>query len=189
MRRLILAFFATLMLLATACQQQTTNQDSKPVERTSTDIFLGHFGPLKGKSFAGKQVFASVYMESWAEKQLSLKVVEAGNTLVLLQLTVDGDDSRTWIISRENGAQLSLRHEQLKKGDAETEPGMYGGFAAKDGNGLQQFFPADEFTCNLLPAICNNTWVVQFDDKLSTLSYLLFKEQELVFRLDFDLMQ
>ena len=155
--------------------------------KTDQDIFFERFMALEGKRFQGTQVFISPNMESWDGFEIVMHVREFHPDVVYMPLRVGVNTSRTWALYRDNNNRLRFRHDHRHADGTPENLSLYGGFHTTGGNAFTQVFPADEYTCNMAPAICDNEWTLSFNEDLSAFSYILNKAGEKVFQLDFDL--
>ena len=82
---------------------------------------------------------------------------------------------------------LRLKHDHRHEDGTADKVTHYGGDTATVGTAIQQDFPADEFTAELIPAAKTNVWSFLFSPKKS-LSYRLVRASEgRRFRVAFDL--
>lgn len=84
---------------------------------------------------------------------------------VRINIAVEDDTSRTWVISRTPGG-LRLKHLHLHKDGTEEEVSGYGGDATTPGTAQRQEFPPDAFTRDLstrlnTPGNLTNVWAVE----------------------------
>jgi hypothetical protein len=76
-----------------------------------------------------------------------------------------GDDrSRTWVLTRDENELIKLKHDHRHADGSEDEVTQYGGLATNSGSATTQFFPADQFTADLLPAAVGNVWWITVDE-------------------------
>ncbi len=76
-----------------------------------------------------------------------------------------GDDkSRTWVLTRGDDNLILLKHDHRLKDGSEDTVTQYGGRSPNTGLADIQFFPADQFTSNLLEHASNNVWWFTVDD-------------------------
>lgn len=162
-------------------------QQTPVVQKSDQDIFFERFRDLEGKKFIGTQVFIREDMESWADRELIMHVREFHHDVVYLPFRVGDNTSRTWTLYRENDGRLRLRHDHRHDDGTPENLTLYGGYTSHGSNKFMQIFPADEYTCNLLPRICDNEWSMLFSEDLTTFSYILRKAGDLIIRIDFDL--
>jgi hypothetical protein len=156
--------------------------------RTNPQVeFFNHFKNFEGKKFVGKEVFVAEGVSSWANLELVMDVRECLDTIVYVPFRVGDNTSRTWMVIMEGGERLRFRHDHRHEDGSPEDLTMYGGYGTDMGTGFKQIFPADEFTCNMLDRICDNEWMVEFSEDLSTYSYSLRKAGRLIIQVDFDL--
>ncbi len=155
---------------------------SNPLERA----FLNNIAQLCGQTFAGQETFIAEGRESWADKKFVMHVTVCEDNRVYVPFHLDDDQSRTWMFLVENG-RLRFRHDHRHDDGTSEEITMYGGYADGNGSSLLQSFPADDYTCKMLPTACNAIWRVFLSDDLTTFSYQLLYEEELLFEGAFDI--
>lgn len=153
-----------------------------PLERA----FLNNIAMLCGQTFAGQETFIAEGRESWADKQFVMHVTVCEDDRVYVPFHLDDDHSRTWMFLVEDG-RLRFRHDHRHDDGTPEEITMYGGYADGSGTSLLQSFPADDYTCKMLPTSCNAMWRVFLSDDLKTFSYQLLYDDELLFEGAFDI--
>ncbi len=155
---------------------------TNPLERA----FLNNIAQLCGQTFAGGETFIAEGRESWAHKKFVMHVTVCEDDRVYVPFHLDDDHSRTWMFLVEDG-RLRFRHDHRHADGTPEEVTMYGGYADGDGTSLRQSFPADDYTCEMLPTACNAVWRVFLSDDLTTFSYQLMYGEELLFEGAFDI--
>lgn len=175
---------AILLSSCTALRPGTVRLD-----QNQQNAFFDRFVELEGQKFSGEQVFAHERMPSWADKDLVMHVQEVHEDVIYIPFRVGENTSRTWMLFRKRNGQLRLRHDHRYPDGSSEELTLYGGYSAPGSDSYKQIFPADEYTCNLPFNICDNGWVMEFNEEGTVFSYMLTKDGELMFRADFDLSQ
>ncbi len=177
---------------------QRNNQAPKqPADEPTTTIgceldnaqeraFLNNLAQLCGQSFAGKQSFLAEGRESWAHKSFVMHVTVCEDDRVYVPFHLDDDHSRTWMFLVEDG-RLRFRHDHRHEDGTPEEATMYGGYADGQGTSLRQSFPADEYTCELLPTACDAVWKVFLSEDRTAFTYQLHDKGELLFEGTFDI--
>lgn len=155
--------------------------------KSDQEVFFERFMQIEGKKFAGQQVFIHESMESWQGLDLVMHVREFHPDVVYIPFHVGENTSRTWALYRDNNNRLRFRHDHRHPDGTPESLTLYGGYHNHDGNSLMQVFPADDYTCNIHPGLCDNEWTLRFNENMTVFSYLLRKDGELVFQADFDL--
>jgi hypothetical protein len=148
--------------------------------------FMNNLAMFCGQSFRGQQIFMAEGRESWALRQFVMHVTVCEDDRVYIPFHLDDDESRTWMFLVEDG-RLRIRHDHRHADGTPEEVTMYGGYADESGTGFWQNFPADDYTCDMLPNSCHAQWRVELSQDLQTFSYALFNYGELLFRAEFDL--
>ncbi len=152
------------------------------------DAFLRELSAFCGKQYGGKVVFPEGGRDPFAGKALVMYVEQCGAEQVRIPFWVGEDRSRTWVLSRR-AEGLELKHDHRHEDGTPDSITMYGGTAREAGNALQQAFPADQYTANLIPRAATNEWVMALSDDRKTFSYILKRGGQRVFQADFDLTQ
>ena len=187
--------FLLLALLLTlgSCTERRSHSGTEeltPVGSELTDAgqqgFLNNLAQLCGQSFKGQQVFMAEGRESWALKKFVMHVTVCEDDRVYVPFHLDDDHSRTWMFLVEDG-RLRFRHDHRHEDGTPEDVTMYGGYADGSGTAFWQNFPADEYTCEMLPNSCHADWRVELSEDKTTYSYSLFNYGELLFRAEFDL--
>lgn len=153
---------------------------------TQERAFLNNIAQLCGQTFAGRETFIAEGRESWADKSFVMHITVCEDDRVYVPFHLDNDHSRTWMFLVEDG-RLRFRHDHRHEDGTPEEITMYGGYADGDGTSLLQNFPADDYTCEMLPTSCDAVWRVFLSEDLSTFSYQLLYQEELLFEGAFDI--
>ncbi len=174
-------------------RQTEEKANGRPIKTIGSELtnlqeraFLNNIAQLCGQTFAGRETFIAEGRESWAHKKFVMHVSVCEDDRVYVPFHLDDDRSRTWMFLVEDG-RLRFRHDHRHEDGTPEEITMYGGYADGHGTSLLQSFPADEYTCEMLPTACNAIWRVFLSDDLSTFSYQLLYEEELLFEGAFDI--
>lgn len=188
MKKPIVYCLAALVIctLLVACGSPV-KQPKSEVEKSGQEIFFERFKDLEGMKYFGTQVFIREDMESWADRELVMHVRECHHDVVYIPFRVGENTSRTWTLYFENDGRLRLRHDHRHDDGTPEDLTLYGGYSDPASNQFIQIFPADEYTCNMLPRICDNEWTMSFNEDMTTFSYILRKAGELIIQIDFDL--
>ncbi len=187
-----LMVFTLGVLLMTACAGRSDRrvQEQRTLGSGLNDpaehAFFNRLGALCGQSFRGEQQFMAEGRESWAHKAFVMHVSVCEDDRVYIPFHLDEDHSRTWMFLVEDG-RLRFRHDHRHPDGSPEEITLYGGYANGLGTAYRQDFPADEYTCELLPTACFAVWRVELSDEDHTFSYSLFSRGELLFTAVFDL--
>ncbi len=186
----ILIFMALTLILASCGQPQQTSTDVETTERTflleAHQDFFDQLSAFCGQSFEGAETYTIEGRENWQGKRLVMEVILCEEERVHISLAVDENRSRTWMFLAEDG-ELRFRHDHRHEDGSPEEVTLYGGYATNAGSAFVQYFPADDYTCQLIDYACKNEWVVMLSDDLSTFSYILSLDGVMRFQADFDL--
>ncbi len=141
---------------------------------------------LCGQSFSGKVVFPADGKDPFAGAPLLMTVQTCSDSTIHIPFAVGEDKSRTWVISKTPEG-LQLKHDHRHEDGTPDEITLYGGLALTSANELEQRFPADAYTAQLLPAAATNEWILAISPDGRTFSYILKRDNQLRFQADFDL--
>lgn len=148
-----------LVLLLAACGGEEA-PPPPPAEAAITadphDAFLDHLRSLCGRAFRGEALLTS---GPGFEDEMIMHVRRCEEDEVQIPLHVGENRSRTWIITR-TAEGLRLKHDHRLEDGSDDPVTQYGGDTAEPGTELQQSFPADDFTAELLPEAATNVWTI-----------------------------
>ncbi len=148
--------------------------------------FLENLASLCGNSFRGSQTYMAPNRESWAHKDFVMHVVLCEEDRVNIPFHLDDDQSRTWMFLVEDG-RLRFRHDHRHADGSPEDQTLYGGYSDGEGTAYRQYFPADQYTIDLLVDTLDRQWNVVMDEELTNFSYQLQYKGVIVFQADFDL--
>jgi len=186
---LVVIGFLLLQRSRQAAEQASDRQTHTIGSELNNDqerAFLNNIAQLCGQTFAGKESFIAEGRDSWAHKNFVMHVTVCEDDRVYVPFHLDDDHSRTWMFLVEEG-RLRFRHDHRHEDGTPEEATMYGGYADGQGTSLRQSFPADEYTCELLPTACDAVWKVFLSEDLSAFTYQLLDQGELLFEGTFDI--
>jgi len=180
-----------LIVLSVSCSQpRTSNQaettNEKVFKSETHQQFFDNLASLCGQKFAGAETFTIEGRDNWQGKKLVMEVILCEADKLHITLAVDEDRSRTWMFMAEEG-ELRFRHDHRHADGTPDDVTLYGGYATNAGDALVQYFPADEYTCQLIDYACKNEWVVMLNKEKTLFSYILSLDGVMRFQADFDL--
>jgi len=180
-----------LLALLTAGSSASMARAQAPMESAAERFFASVAG-LCGKAFAGKIVAnqpTPASADPFEGKSLIFHVRGCGKDRLELPFHVGEDRSRTWVLTRKDGA-ISLKHDHRHKDGSPDDLTMYGGLTLQPGTAMRQEFPADAETKELftrlkLPVSIPNVWAMEIESG-KRFVYELARPGRL-FRVEFDL--
>jgi len=188
----MMKFFPLLLIIFAACgtqPRQTAEEATELISKFSSEsqqTFVNNLASLCGKSYLGEQMYRSHHGQSWADKKLVMHVTLCEDDRVYIPFHLDEDHSRTWMFVAEDG-KLRFKHQHLHEDGTPEEGSMYGGYADDRGTAFVQYFPADEYTGQVIEGGAGNVWIVTLADDLSSYSYRLDRDGEKRLEIRFDL--
>jgi len=183
------AFLLAAVLVAGSSSSITRAQTTTV---SPADRFFASVAGLCGKAFAGKIVAnqpTPAAADPFEGKSLIFHVRGCGKERLELPFHVGEDRSRTWVLTRKDGA-ISLKHDHRHKDGSPDDLTMYGGLTSQSGTAMRQEFPADAETKDLftrlkLPVSIPNVWAMEIETGRRFV-YELARPGRL-FRVEFDL--
>lgn len=136
-------------------------------ENNSLDLFWENITQHCGKSYEGEITDGAKEGDGFTGNRLVMKVMKCGENQIAIPFFVGNDWSRTWILTRKDG-RLELKHDHRHEDGSEDSVTMYGGTSTNGGSENMQIFPADNFTCELIPYACGNVWWITIDENAYT---------------------
>ena len=130
-------------------------------EQTGSAKFWETLSAHCGKTYEGKLVTPE--SDSRFAGKLVMHVRSCEDGTLRIPFFVGDDRSRTWVLTMENDL-IQLKHDHRHADGSEDKVTQYGGMATNTGSETTQFFPADQFTADMLPAAVGNVWWISVDD-------------------------
>lgn len=137
------------------------------------DAFWQALSSHCGKAYAGRMVTADAADADLAGPAMVMAVTACTDTRIAVPFHVqraDGtwDRSRTWLVTRNPGGDLRLKHDHRHEDGSSDPVTMYGGDTATPGTARAQAFPVDAesvalFTRAGLTASVTNVWSIEVD--------------------------
>lgn len=174
-------------------KQEPAENKSAAEQTTSslsvTDSFWTALSALCGNRYPGQLTVGTEESDrEFGLAKLEIHVERCKKDAIDINLSVDEDNSRTWLI-RRNDNLLSLHHRHLGEDGKEDETSGYGGNAQDEGSISRQEFPADAHTAELIPKAATNIWALEIIPN-QMFAYELRREDDLrAFRVVFDISQ
>ena len=151
--------------------------------------FFKELRSLQGKIYYGKAIYMPDTLSAndfWG-KLLSFKVSQTDRSELKLPFNVGENQTRTWVIKKMKDG-IRLKHDHRHADGSPDSITNYGGDSdQKISTRLAQYFPADEFTSQLIPAAKTNRWIMEFSPDKKKFYYLLERNNELRFKAEFNL--
>jgi hypothetical protein len=116
-----------------------------------------------GKSYEGKVIAGAKEGDGFTGEKLVMHVRSCEENTIRVPFFVGDDKSRTWVFTINDDQLIQLKHDHRHKDGSEDKINQYGGASPNTGLDSIQFFPADQYTSNLIPHASNNVWWVTID--------------------------
>lgn len=157
----------------------------KSQNQNTADQFWTNLQALCGNAYEGTLVAGATANDPFTGKKLVMHVRACSDSTIRIPFFVGEDKSRTWVLIKKKNA-ITLKHDHRHEDGSEDKITQYGGTTPNTGSASLQYFPADQHTCNLIPAAATNVWLITIDDK--TLTYNLRRiGTDRLFTVSFDL--
>lgn len=179
-------YLLALILFSISCvgEDDTDLTPDLPAE-TAHEQFYSNLFSLCGETFGGESSYPDDPDHQLVATELRVNISTCTPERIEVMLFRDGDTwHATWIIeNREEG--LHLYHDHI--GDKEYAEGEepltgYGGYADDRGTAIRQYFPADDYTEEILPEAATNVWMMEMNLENGTFVYYLERHGEPRFR-------
>lgn len=121
-----------------------------------------------GKSYEGKIIAGGKEGDGFTGEKLVMQVRTCDANEIRIPFVVGNDRSRTWVLTLGDDNLILLKHDHRLEDGSEDEVTQYGGRSTNTGLKDIQFFPADQFTANLLSHAANNVWWITLNETTFT---------------------
>lgn len=189
------AYFAAAILLLSFASCNSEEETDIGVETSAENPhqeFFTNLSSLCGEIFTGQSTYPDNPEHDLVDTELRVHVAECTDQRIDVNLYRDSDTwHATWILeNREDGLHLYHDHIGEKEYPEGEEPLTgYGGYADDRGTGTLQYFPADEYTAEILPEAVTNVWMMDMDLENGVFVYYLERHSEPRFRAEVTLQQ
>jgi len=162
------------------------------VTKSSTDLFFASLSTLCGYTFEGQSTYPEFEDHPLVGTLLRTEINECSESMVRIELIRDGDYWHgAWVIEKRPEG-LHLFHDHLGEKRTLDELGEddyhgYGGYANSAGTNKRQYFEADVFTSELIPAAASNIWSIELGEDGKSFIYALKRNQNPRFSAEFSL--
>jgi hypothetical protein len=168
-----------IVTLLTGCAREAT-------EHPAHVAFFHNVKDLCGKTFEGESELTLTPGHPLAGAYLVMHVSSCTDTEIRIPFYVNNDSSRTWVLTlSEEG--LLLKHDHRHTDGTPEDTTMYGGWARADGSPYAQYFPADDYTKELIPDASTNVWLFEIEPETERFIYYLERHNEPRFKAVFDM--
>jgi hypothetical protein len=169
-----------ILLLVFICSQFSFSQSEKGSKQ-----FWNQIKTHCGKAFEGQIIAGASANDPFSGKKLVMHVKSCEENRIRIPFFVGDDNSRTWVLTLEND-QIQLKHDHRHEDGSEDKITQYGGKSPNSGLPNIQFFPADQFTADLIGYASTNVWWITIDEKVFTYNLKRIGSDR-VFSVSFDL--
>jgi hypothetical protein len=149
------------------------------------DKFMENLKKHCGKAYEGTITAGGREGDGFTGQKLVMRVISCSENQVKIPFFVGENKSRTWILTQK-GTGLELKHDHRHEDGTDDKVTMYGGTTSNTGSASLQFFPADQFTCDMIDYACGNVWWITLDDTKYTYNLRRIGSDRL-FTVSFDL--
>ncbi|MDR7128740.1 hypothetical protein J2X69_001072 [Algoriphagus sp. 4150] len=155
-------------------------------ESTPSQKFWNNLKTHCGKAYEGKLVVPE--SDPRFEGKLVMHVRSCEDGILRIPFFIGEDRSRTWVLTMDDQGFIQLKHDHRHEDGSEDKVTQYGGKASNTGSATIQYFPADQFSAELLPAAVGNVWWITVDGTSFTYNLRRLGSPTL-FTVQFDLTQ
>lgn len=173
------------LIMACAEEESTDLTPDLPAESSQEEFFATLFSQC-GETFIGESTFPDDPEQTLVGTELKATISTCTEEVIEIDLVRGGDTwHATWVLEmRDEGLHLSHDHvgDRDEEELGEDHNTGYGGYADDSGSSTTQYFPADDYTAEILPEASTNVWMIELNPDEGTLVYNLERNQEPRFR-------
>jgi hypothetical protein len=147
--------------------------------------FFDHMRAHCGEEYPGRAVIAPASDDTFRPAYLGMRIESCTADQIRIPFIVDGDESRTWVLTMDNG-DLVFTHEHLLEGDTLSSNSGWGGRAAA-GTGTEWFqhFPDHRWSPDRVAEENRSHWRMRLDPEHGQFVYYLDRGTTPAYRLVF----
>lgn len=175
---LVLVIIAGTMILG--CEREEV------VEPATHEAFFQNLRDMCGQKFEGRTEFVLLEGSPFEDARLLMHIESCTNEEIRIPFIVNENRSRTWVLTLSDEGLL-LKHDHRHPDGTPEDTTMYGGWADEEGTPFVQYFPADDYTAELIPDAETNVWMMEINPETNEFVYYLERHDEPRFRAVFDL--
>ena len=135
--------------------------------QSTTQQFWAGLQALCGNAYEGTLVMGATATDPFTGKKLVMHVRACNDSTIRIPFLVGDDKSRIWVLTKKKNS-ITLKHDHRHEDGSEDTITQYGGTTPNTGTASLQYFPADQYTRDLIPAAAGNVWWITVDDKTFT---------------------
>lgn len=125
------------------------------------EAFWSALQEICGLAFPGQVLLAPEGDGWWEVEEAVMQVRECSGDEIRIPLHMDGNRSRTWVVTRTSSG-LRLKHDhRLPSGEPDETNTQYGGDTDGAGSPWRQEFPADAYSVEAVPARASQLWYLE----------------------------
>jgi len=186
MKRLSMFLIAFALIFASCGGSQSTEETVEAPLPEAEMAFWNNLKSLCGNSYDGEQTYMQEGRESWAHYDFKMHVTVCEDDRIHIPFHLSDDHSRTWMFLIEDG-RLRFRHDHRHEDGTPEDKTLYGGYSDGTGTAFVQYFPADDYTIELLQDTLGRKWAIVLNEELTTMKYQLWYHDAVVFEGAFDI--
>lgn len=185
--RIIPATAACILVAGLAACGSAPAEESPAV--SPQQAFFDQMAARCGDEYPGRAVIAPESDPTFRPAFLGMRIESCTETQIRIPFLVDGDESRTWVLTLEDG-DLVFTHEHMLEGDTLSSNSGWGGRAeAGTGTALFQHFPDHRWDPERVPQENRSHWRMRLDPDHGQFVYYLDRGIVPAYRLVFHMGQ
>jgi hypothetical protein len=175
------------LMLAAACAAEVPA--SAGGTETPQHAFFNALAERCGDEYPGRAIIAPESDDTFRPAFLGMKIATCTGDQIRIPFLVDGDESRTWILTLDDEGLL-FTHEHMLEGDTLSSNSGWGGRAAwGTGTALFQHFPDHRWDAAQVPEERRSHWRMRLDAEHGQFVYYLDRGVSPAYRLVFHMGQ
>jgi len=171
-----------LLVLIAGCQQKESSNDVPDVVSQQTKGFFSNLKTFCGDEFFGKIEYPNQSGHQLTGSETKLVFDDCLEDSISIKFYLNQIHTMDWTITKAKEVGLNLLFYHPDNSGLPDGVDSYNGVSNPDGTDIVQYFIPTQQTIQDFPEIARNKWILKLDTINNTLTYMLFRADDLRFK-------